>query len=454
MNASYQALHTLISLKSAKIGVLGLGYVGLPLAVEMVKSGFTVYGIDIDERKTSALQEGRSYIQDVPDEDIRQALDSGRFHPTSQLSAIQWLDMISICVPTPLNEHQEPDTSYIVRAVDAIREHMQHPVLIVLESTTYPGTSEELIQHKLEASGYRLGEDFFLCFSPERVDPSNPTFHTKNTPKVLGGATPRCTELGTLLYGSFIDRIVEVSSPKVAEMCKLLENTFRSVNIAFMNEMALMCDKMNIDIWEVIQAASSKPFGFMPFYPGPGIGGHCIPLDPMYLSWSAKGFRFYSQFIELAQSVNQTMPEYVVSKTAEILNIYSRSIRNSRILLLGMAYKPEVNDLRESPGLEIYELFRKNGALVDYHDPYAASFRDKSGQTVHSIPYSLERIRQYDCLVTITAHRAFAYEEIAAAGVAIFDTRNAFRDYPMPHIYKLGSGSAGYAVPAPQAVGL
>ncbi|GAA3411373.1 nucleotide sugar dehydrogenase [Paenibacillus hodogayensis] len=455
MNASYTALRQLFESKTAKIGVMGLGYVGLPLAVEMAKSGYTVYGIDIDERKSATLLEGRSYIQDVPDEHIRECLEEGRFHPTSQLSSIKWLDMISICVPTPLNEHQEPDTSYITRVVDAIKTYMQPPALIVLESTTYPGTTEELIQAELEAVGYRLGEDFFLCFSPERVDPSNIQYQTKNTPKVLGGTTPECTELGSLVYREFVDNIVEVTSPKVAEMSKLLENTFRSVNIAFMNEMALLCDKMNIDIWEVIRAASTKPFGFMPFYPGPGIGGHCIPLDPMYLSWKAKGFRFFSQFIELAQSVNQTMPDYVVGKTAEILNIYSRSIRNSRILLLGMAYKPEINDLRESPGLEIYELFRKSGALVDYYDPYAPSFLDKAGQQIHSIDYSTDKIRQYDCIVTITAHKALQYEEIANTGTVIFDTRNAFRDFSQPHIYKLGSGLASAEkVAPPQAVGL
>jgi UDP-N-acetyl-D-glucosamine dehydrogenase len=324
---------------------------------------------------------------------------------------------------------------------------MENGLLITLESTTYPGTTEELIQWELEKLGYRVGEDFFLCFSPERVDPGNERFNTYNTPKVIGGTTKKCIELGSLLYENIVKTIVTVSSTKVAEMSKLLENTFRSVNIAFINEMAMMCEKMGINIWEVIKASSTKPFGFMPFYPGPGIGGHCIPLDPMYLSWKAKGFRFYSKFIDLAQAINSNMPDFVITKTAEILNMYAKSLKNSRVLILGMAYKPNIDDLRESPGLQLYELYKKSGALVDYYDPHAKTFQDKKGNTVHSITYDPAKLRQYDCMVLITNHKEFDYREMANMGVAILDTRNAFADIDAPHLYRLGDAAYISQVP-------
>ncbi|AWB46952.1 UDP-N-acetyl-D-glucosamine dehydrogenase [Paenibacillus sp. CAA11] len=427
-----------IETKEAVLGVVGLGYVGLPLAVEMVKQGFRVVGIDLDVNKMEKLSRGESYIHDISNETLAEVNATGRFKPTADYSALQEMDAVSICVPTPLSENQDPDTSYIVMVVDQIKQYMKPGLLITLESTTYPGTTEELIQRELESLGYQAGRDFFLCFSPERVDPSNTNFNTFNTPKVIGGTTEACLHLGTALYSKYVQTVVPVSSPKVAEMSKLLENTFRSVNIAFINEMAMMCDRMGIDIWEVIDAAKTKPFGFMPFYPGPGIGGHCIPLDPMYLSWKAKGFRFYSQFIELAQSTNDNMPYYVVNKTSKILNEYAKSIKKSHILVLGMAYKPDISDLRESPGLEVYELFKESGALVDYYDPYATSFRDRHGMTVQSIAYSTEGLRQYDCIVLVTNHSNFDYEEIASLGVPILDTRNAFRSYPLPHVYKIG----------------
>jgi len=435
----YINLKQKIESKTAKVGVIGLGYVGLPLAMEMAKSGFTVVGIDLDVRKVEALLAGKSYIQDVPDEVIQTSLSTQRFFPTTDYKVLNDLDAVSICVPTPLSENQDPDTSYIKGVVSHLKNHKKKNVLITLESTTYPGTTEELIQWEYEKLGMKVGEDFFLCFSPERVDPGNHAFNTHNTPKVIGGTTSKCLELGTLLYSNIVETVVTVSSPKVAEMSKLLENTFRSVNIAFINEMALMCDKMGIDVWEVIKAASTKPFGYMPFYPGPGIGGHCIPLDPMYLSWKAKGFRFHSKFIELAQSINDNMPEYVISKTAQVLNIYQKSINNSKILILGMAYKPDIDDLRESPGLHIYELFQESGASVDYYDPHAKSFIDKRGNIVHSIPYSLERMAGYDCMVLVTNHKAFNCQEIADLGVAVIDTRNAFNGIDYPHIYKLGA---------------
>ncbi|WP_442950897.1 nucleotide sugar dehydrogenase [Paenibacillus sp. An7] len=424
--------------KKAVLGVVGLGYVGLPLAVEMVKQGFTVIGIDLDPSKVESIYQGESYIHDISSEELKTVMQSGRFQPTTDYSMLRVIDALSICVPTPLSENQDPDTSYIETVVDQIKLHMKEGMLITLESTTYPGTTEELIEHKLEAIGKKVGEDYFLCFSPERVDPSNGRYTTFNTPKVIGGTTKECLKLGAALYSQYVETVVPVSNPKIAEMSKLLENTFRSINIAFVNEMAMMCDRMGIDIWEVIDAAATKPFGFMPFYPGPGIGGHCIPLDPMYLSWKAKGFRFYSQFIELAQSTNENMPYYVMNKTATILNEYAKSIRKSNILLLGMAYKPNIADLRESPALEVYELFKEAGANVEYFDPYADTFRDKHGETVHSVEYNPADFKEYDCIVLITNHKNLEYDEIASLGVPILDTRNAFKEYPLPHIYKIG----------------
>ncbi|MNO64878.1 UDP-N-acetyl-D-glucosamine 6-dehydrogenase [compost metagenome] len=438
MNNYYRTLLDAIETKNAVLGVVGLGYVGLPLAVEMVKQGFRVVGIDLDPVKINKINQGDSYIHDISSETLAQVVQTGRFKATDDYSSIRDIDAISICVPTPLSENQDPDTSYIVTVVDQIKRYMKKGVLITLESTTYPGTTEELIQNELEKLGYVAGEDFFLCFSPERVDPSNTNFNTFNTPKVIGGTTEACLSLGMAVYSKYVQTVVPVSTPKVAEMSKLLENTFRSVNIAFINEMAMMCDRMGIDIWEVIDAAKTKPFGFMPFYPGPGIGGHCIPLDPMYLSWKAKGFRFYSQFIELAQSTNDNMPYYVVNKTSKILNEYAKSIKKSNILVLGMAYKPDISDLRESPGLEVYELYKDSGANVKYYDPYATSFRDKNGVTVYSVEYDLEKFGSYDCIVLVTNHSDLDYGAIASLGVPIVDTRNAFKEFKLPHIYKIG----------------
>jgi UDP-N-acetyl-D-glucosamine dehydrogenase len=438
--SAYRDLKNKMVNKTADIGVIGLGYVGLPLCMEMVKSGFTVYGIDLDFRKVESLRGGMSYIQDVLSTEVEQAVQSGRFIPTDDYFTVQKLDVISICVPTPLNGNQDPDMSYIKSVVREMKKNLKRGSLIILESTTYPGTTEELIQFELEEQGLKVGRDFFLCFSPERVDPGNPNYNTYNTPKVIGGTSQACMDLGVTLYSHVVKEVVPVSSPKVAEMSKLLENTFRSVNIAFVNEMAMMCDKMGIDVWEVIRAASTKPFGFMPFYPGPGIGGHCIPLDPMYLSWKAKEFHFYSKFIELAQSINDTMPEYVRNKAAEVLNMYAKSIRNSKILILGMAYKPDVDDLRESPGLELYKLLQESGAYVHYYDPYARSFRDQHGRTIYSVDYNLSAFAKYDCMALITNHRCFNHRELADLGVPIIDTRNAFADIQADNIYKLGTG--------------
>ncbi|WP_019639100.1 nucleotide sugar dehydrogenase [Paenibacillus fonticola] len=438
MNKQYRDLLKAIESKEAVLCVVGLGYVGLPLAVEMVKQGFKVVGIDLDSRKIDKISRGESYIHDISSDTLNEVVKSGRFYATTDYAALRDVDAISICVPTPLSENQDPDTSYIVRVVENIKRYMKKGILITLESTTYPGTTEELIQRELESLGHVVGEDFFLCFSPERVDPSNARFNTFNTPKVIGGTTEACLGLGVAVYSRYVETVVPVSSPKVAEMSKLLENTFRSVNIAFVNEMALMCDRMGIDVWEVIDAAKTKPFGFMPFYPGPGIGGHCIPLDPMYLSWKAKGFRFYSQFIELAQSTNDNMPYYVVNKTSKILNEYAKSIKKSNILILGMAYKPDISDLRESPGLEVYELYKDSGAQVEYYDPFATSFRDKAGVTIQSVAYDLDKFKTYDCMVLVTNHTNLDYSAIAGLGVPILDTRNAFKEFQLPHVYKIG----------------
>src|SRR5690625_908149 len=348
--------------RTLKVGVLGLGYVGLPLALEFAKAGYETFGIDTDQEKVDLLLNSESYIHDIINEEIKGVLNN-KFFPTSDVSKISELDAISICVPTPLTKSYQPDMSYIGEACNSIRQYINEGLIIILESTTYPGTTEELFEKKLSEDGYIAGKEYFLCYSPERVDPANKTYNTKNTPKVLGGTTKKCMELGVALYDQIIDTLVPVSSTKVAEMSKLLENTFRSVNIAFVNEMALLCDKLGIDIWETIDAAATKPFGFMKFQPGPGIGGHCIPLDPMYLSYKAKESNFYSQFIEVAQEVNKSMPNYVINKISDGLNEITKPIRDSKILLMGMAYKPDTNDVRESPGLEVYELLKEKGAI-------------------------------------------------------------------------------------------
>lgn len=428
-----------IQSRKAKVGVVGLGYVGLPLAVEMGKAGYDVLGVDINTERVDRLKKGESYIIDVPSADVQRLIRSGKFTASTDYSVLRSADAVSICVPTPLRKTKDPDVSYITSAVDGILQHIHKDMLIILESTTYPGTTEELIQRRVESLGYTVGKDFYLCFSPERVDPGNPVYNTRNTPKVIGGATPRCRQLANLLYGSVLENIVLVSSTQVAEMVKLLENTFRSVNIALVNEMALMCDRMGIDVWEVIQAAATKPFGFMPFYPGPGIGGHCIPLDPMYLSWKAKTYDFYNKFIELASDINGNMPRYVVTKTAEALNTTHRCLNGARVLILGMAYKKDIDDLRESPGLEIYRLLEEQGAQVEYHDPFVRSFKEQQ-ETVHSVPITEASLKSYDCVLLCTDHTNLDYCMIARNARLIVDTRNAFEGIPGDHIVRLGAG--------------
>ncbi|OIJ10401.1 UDP-N-acetyl-D-glucosamine dehydrogenase [Anaerobacillus alkalilacustris] len=425
----------------AKVAVIGLGYVGLPLAIELAKKGYQVFGIDIDQSKVKRLEKCESYVSDVASEDVYTAISAQNFIPTTDYSILKEVDAISICVPTPLTKYQQPNIDYIQAAVTEIKKYMHKELLIILESTTYPGTTEELIEKQLELEGYKVGVDYFLCFSPERVDPGNHQFKTKNIPKVIGGTTPQCSELAMTLYQDAISTMYPVSSPKVAEMTKLLENTFRSVNIAFINEMAMLSEKLHINIWEVIEAASTKPFGFMPFMPGPGIGGHCIPLDPMYLVWKAKESKFYCRHIELAQEINMKMPHFVISKVVNELNHFSKSVKGSKILLLGMAYKPNIDDLRESPSLEIYEILKEKGASVQFYDPHATKFIDKAGNEVCSIEVKYERLQEYDCILLLTNHDVFNYQAIAENANMIIDTRNAFKRVNCSNIVTIGDSS-------------
>jgi UDP-N-acetyl-D-glucosamine dehydrogenase len=441
MSALAAALLERIELRRARTGVVGLGYVGLPLLVELAKAGFHATGIDLDTRKIQAIHEGRSYIPDVASADVLALKRAGKFDATADFSIVKELDTINICVPTPLRKTKDPDMSYIVSAVEAIAKHLHKGMLIVLESTTYPGTTEEVVQPLLEATGLKAGVDFFLAFSPERVDPGNPMFHTHNVPKVVGGLTPECSRLAGALYGSAIETIVPVSSTRVAEMVKLLENTFRAVNIGLVNELALMCDKMNIDVWEVVDAAKTKPFGFMAFYPGPGLGGHCIPIDPFYLSWKAKQTGFDPRFIELAGHINGGMPHYVVEKVAEALNTKRKAINGSKILIAGIAYKRDIDDMRESPALDVMGLLHSKGALVSYADPYVPEVhgRDWSGRVdLKAVDVARGSIAQYDCVVIVTDHKTFDYDALVEEADIIVDSRNAIKK-PHPNVFRLGA---------------
>jgi UDP-N-acetyl-D-glucosamine dehydrogenase len=441
MSAHVTSLLEKITSRRARTGVIGLGYVGLPLAVELAKSGFTAVGIDLDARKVDAVNEGRSYIPDVPSAVVRELQQAGKLSATTDFAAVAELDTINICVPTPLRKTKDPDMSYIVSAVEQIAKHLRPGTLVSLESTTYPGTTDEVVQPLLEATGMQAGRDFFLAFSPERVDPGNPTFQTHNVPKVVGGLTPDCARLASALYGSAIETIVPVSSTRVAEMVKLLENTFRAVNIGLVNELALMCDRMNIDVWEVVDAARTKPFGFMAFYPGPGLGGHCIPIDPFYLSWKAKQSGFDPRFIELAGYINGGMPHYVVDKVGEALNTRRKAINGSRILIAGVAYKRDIDDLRESPALDVMGLLHERGAEVSYIDPLVPEVDERSWSgktTVRATPVSPGLYRQFDCVVVVTDHKAFDYDAMVAEADLIVDTRNAIKK-PAPNLFRLGA---------------
>jgi UDP-N-acetyl-D-glucosamine dehydrogenase len=426
------------------VGVVGLGYVGLPLIVELARSGFRATGIDLDERKIAAINRGESYIKDVPTSDVADLQSAGRLSATSDASVIGSLDTLNICVPTPLRKTKDPDLSYVVSAVEMIAAHLRPGQLVILESTTYPGTTDEVVRPILERRGLVAGRDFFLAFSPERVDPGNATWTTKNVPKVVGGITPVCTRLARELYTGSIDHVVEVSSPKVAEMVKLLENTFRAVNIGLVNELALMCDRLRINVWEVVDAAATKPFGFMAFYPGPGLGGHCIPIDPFYLSWKVKEVGFEARFIELAGHVNGNMPHHVVTKIADALNSHAKAVRGSTVLVLGVSYKRDIDDFRESPALDVMAELERKGAHVIYHDPYVphVAAREWSvGREITSVPLTQAALRDADCVVILTDHRVFDYDAIRRQARLIVDTRNAI-GASAPHIFKLGAPSA------------
>ena len=413
--------------RKAKIGIIGLGYVGLPLAITFAKEGFRVYGIDIDKKRISRLNNGQSYILDVKTSDIKEMMADKRLTVTADFSRIKELDAIIICVPTPLYKTKEPDVSYIVSAVSNIKKYFKRGQLVVLESTTYPGTTEEVMLPILESDGLKEGKDFYLAFSPERIDPGNEKYDTKTTPKIIGGISKKSTDIAKLLYEQAIDNIIPVSSSKVAEMVKLLENTFRIVNIGLVNEIMLMCDKLGIDVWEVIDAAKTKPYGFMPFYPGPGVGGHCIPVDPIYLSWKARMHGFEARFIDLASQVNSEMPHYVVSKVIEGLNDQRKPLRCSTVLVVGVAYKKDVKDLRESPALEIIDLLVEKGALVSYYDPLLPYL--KIGKiNLKSLDFDKNAFKDSDCVVVVTNHSNVDYKFIADNSKLVVDTRNVFKD--------------------------
>ena len=410
--------------RSATVAVVGLGYVGLPLAVEFGKAGFTVVGYDVSQRVVDLLMRGDSHIQDVAARDVAALVKSGKLVATTDEARLSDADAISIAVPTPLAKTRDPDMSFVIAAAEAVKRQAHRGLLIVLESTTYPGTTREVLQPPLEALGLTVGEDVFLAFSPERVDPGNEKWHTKNTPKVVGGITRACTEVATALYESCIDTVVPVSSPETAELTKLLENTFRSVNIGLANEMAIVCDKLGVDVWEVIDAAATKPFGFMKFTPGPGIGGHCIPLDPHYLAWKMRTLNYKTRFVELASEINSSMPEFVVEKVMVALNDERKPLRGSRVLVLGVAYKRDIDDMRESPALDVIRLLEERGATVVYHDPHVPSFRE-DGQLRTGVALTDDELKSADAVVIVTDHRAVDYRRVLDRASLIVDTRNA-----------------------------
>jgi UDP-N-acetyl-D-glucosamine dehydrogenase len=422
--------------RRARVGVIGLGYVGLPLAVEFAHAGFDVTGFDVDADKTTRINAGTSYIPDVPDEALASAVRAGKLRATSDMSELASMDAIDICVPTPLRKTKDPDLSYVVLAVEAVAKTLKRDQLVILESTTYPGTTDEVVQPMLEAKGLKADVDFFLAFSPERVDPGNQHFTTRTIPKIVGGIGPASTEVACALYGTTVNTVVPVSSTRVAEMVKLLENTFRAVNIGLVNEIAQMCHKMDIGVWEVIDAAKTKPFGFMPFYPGPGLGGHCIPIDPHYLSWKARQNGFECRFIDLAGHVNASMPEYVVERIAEALNSVSKPIRGSRVHLFGIAYKRDVNDMRESPALDVLESLEKRGAVLSYSDPFVPELKH-GGRVLRSVEVSTALAEQPDCSVICTDHSVFDYGAIAKRSALIVDTRNALKSHEGRSIFRL-----------------
>jgi UDP-N-acetyl-D-glucosamine dehydrogenase len=425
-----------IKRRDVRCGVIGLGYVGLPLALEFARAGLRVTGIDVDERKLADIAAGRSYIVDVRGEEIAEQVGAGRFTATNDFTVIEELDTINICVPTPLRKTKDPDLTYVVSAVDEIRKHLRPGQLVILESTTYPGTTEEVVRPMLESGGLRAGRDFALAFSPERIDPGNAVYNTRNIPKVVGGVTAQCNEVACALYALSVERVVSVSSPQVAEMVKLLENTFRSVNIGLVNEIALMCSALRIDVWEVIEAAKTKPFGYMAFYPGPGLGGHCIPIDPFYLSWKARMNGFDARFIELAGSINESMPRFVVDKVTDALNRLCKSVRGARVHVLGVAYKAAVNDIRESPALVVMKLLAERGAVLSYSDPYVPTVREE-GVELDALPLQNGTLAGIDCVVILTDHPGVDYRGVMETVPMVVDTRNALRGMKSDKIMRL-----------------
>jgi UDP-N-acetyl-D-glucosamine dehydrogenase len=417
------AVLTKIQDRSAVVGVIGLGYVGLPLAVEFAKAGFRVIGYDVSERVVALLTRGESHIQDVAASDVAALVKSAKFQATTDETRLGDADAISIAVPTPLSKTRDPDMSYVISAAETATRQARKGTLVVLESTTYPGTTREILMPALEARGFVVGKDVFVAFSPERVDPGNPVYQTKNTPKVVGGITPNCTELAMALYTSCIDRTVRVSSPEAAELTKLLENTFRSVNIGLVNEMAIVCDKLGVDVWEVIEAAATKPFGFMKFTPGPGIGGHCIPLDPHYLAWKMRTLNYKTRFIDLASEINSQMPAFVVEKVSQALNVDRKPVNGSRVLVLGVAYKRDIDDVRESPALDVIRLLEEHGATVEFHDPHIDSVRE-DGHVRKGVPLTKDRLAAADAVVIVTDHRDVDYQMVMDNASLIVDSRN------------------------------
>lgn len=417
---------------------MGLGYVGLPLATEIASAGFPVVAIDVDPARVAAINEGESYIDDVPSKRLRGLREAEKLSASADFAALHDAQIILICVPTPLTRSKEPDLSYVISAVRSVTPMLQAGSLVILESTTYPGTTEEVVRPLLEGSGLRVGQDFHLAFSPERIDPGNLRYSIRDIPKIVGGFTPLCADRARQFYECFITRVVMVSSPTVAEMVKVYENVFRNVNIALVNELALLCDRMGLNVWEIIEAAATKPYGFMPFQPGPGVGGHCIPVDPYYLAAKAREYDFHARFIELAATVNDSMPYYVVSRTMAALGTKGKPLRGARTLVLGAAYKKDISDIRESPALKVIELLVKRGAVVSYHDPHVPDLTlPNPGETLHSIPLSDEALVDADCVVVVTDHSAVDYERVATHASLVLDARNVYRGRRLPHVMSL-----------------
>jgi UDP-N-acetyl-D-glucosamine dehydrogenase len=412
--------------RDAVIGIVGMGYVGLPLAVAFAQAGFSVIGVDIDENKVATINQGESYVEDVPSADLEPLIQSGRLRASTDYAEMATVDAISICVPTPLRKTKDPDISYIVSATDNIAAVGGTGKLIVLESTTYPGTTEEVILSRLVSNGDQVGQDFFLAFSPERIDPGRQDYTIRNTPKVIGGVTSNCLNVACALYSTIVDEPVPVSSTASAEMVKLLENTFRAVNIGLVNEVALMCDRLDLNVWEVVKAAATKPYGFMPFYPGPGLGGHCIPVDPHYLSWKLRTLNYKARFIELAAEVNSYMPEYVVTKVVDALNDDRKAINGSRILILGVAYKPNVGDVRESPALDVIHLLKERGACIEYHDPYVSEVM-LDGELMESVKLEDTVLEEADCVIVVTDHDYYDWDRVVQLSRLVVDTRDVVK---------------------------